>query len=69
MAILRLNFTSINKLTSTLKKLYHYLRHDSLVTISKSFIRTHLDYADVIFEKPSNTTFSNRIESAQYNAL
>ena len=69
MAILRLNFTSINKLTSTLKKLYHYIRRDSLVTIYKSFIRSHLDYADVIFEKPSNTTFSNRIESAQYNAL
>ena len=41
---------------------------DSLVTIYKSFIRPHLDYADVIFDKPSNATFSNRIESAQYNA-
>ena len=41
---------------------------DSLVTIYKSFIRPHLDYADVIFDKPSNAAFSNRIESAQYNA-
>ena len=41
---------------------------DSLVTIYKSFTRPHLDYADVIFDKPSNATFSNRIESAQYNA-
>ena len=41
---------------------------DSLVTIYKSFIRPHLDYADVIFNKPSNATFSNRIESAQNNA-
>ena len=41
---------------------------DSLVTIYKSFIRLHLDYADVIFDMPSNPTCSNRIESAQYSA-
>ena len=41
---------------------------DSPVTIYKSFIRPHLDYAVVIFDKLSNATFFNRIESAQYNA-
>ena len=41
---------------------------DSLVTIYKSFIRPHLDYTDVIFDNPSNATFSNQIESAQYKA-
>ena len=41
---------------------------DSHVTIYKSFIKPHLDYANVIFDKPNNATFSNRIESAQYNA-
>ena len=60
--------TTGNKLTSTLRKLYHYMPRDSLVTICKSFIRPHLDYVDVIFDKPSNATFSNRIESVQYNA-
>ena len=40
---------------------------DSLVAIYKSFMRPHLDYADVIFDTPSQQ-FSNRIESAQYNA-
>ena len=44
------------------------MSRDSPVTIYKSFIRSHLYYADVIFDKPSNATFSNRIESAQYNA-
>ena len=60
--------TTVNKLTSTLRKLYHYMPRDSPVTIYKSFIRPRLDYADVIFDKPSNATFSNQIESAQYNA-
>ena len=49
--------TTVNKLRSTLRKLYHYMSCDSLVTIYKSFIRPHLDYADVIFDKPSNATF------------
>ena len=40
---------------------------DSFVTIYEYFIRPYLDYADVIFDKPSNTTFSNRIKSAQNN--
>ena len=60
--------TTVNKLTSTLRKIYHYMPRDSLVTTYKSIIRPHLDYADVIFDKPNNATFSNRIESAQYNA-
>ena len=60
--------TTVNKLTSTLRKLYHYMPRDSLVTIYKSFIRPHLDYADVIFDKPSNATFSNRIESSHNKA-
>ena len=60
--------TTVNKLTSTLRKLYHYMPRDSLVTIYKSFIRPHLDYADAVFDKSSNATFSNRMESARNNA-
>ena len=30
-------------------------------------MRPYLDYEDLIYDKPSKTTFSNRIESAQYN--
>ena len=78
---------SVNKLTNTLQKHFYYVPCDSLATIYKSFIRSHLDYrrvsltttyksfirhhldyADVTFVKPDNKTFSNQIESAQYNA-
>ena len=52
-------FTTVNKLTSRLMKLYHYMPRESPVTIYKSFIRPHLDYADVIFDKPNNANFSN----------
>ena len=32
------------------------------------FVRPLLDYADVIYDQPSNTSFSKKIESVQYNA-
>ena len=39
-----------------------------MVTIYKSFIRSILEYADVIYDQPSNNSFSDKIESVQYNA-
>ena len=44
------------------------LPRNSLLTIYKSFIRPLLDYADVIYDQPSNASFSKKIESVQYNA-
>ena len=38
------------------------------MTIYKSFIRPHLDYGDGIYDQPFNASFSNKIESVQYNA-
>ena len=35
-------FTTINKLASILRKLYHYIPRDSRITFYKSFIRPHL---------------------------
>ena len=45
-----------------------YIPRESLVTIYKSFIKLHLDNANVILDKPSNATFSNGIKSAKENA-
>ena len=52
---------------NVIRKLNHYLPRKTLLTIYKSFIRPHLDYGDVIFDQPSNHTFSNKIETIQYN--
>ena len=48
---------TVNKLKSTLSKNYNYMPRDSHVTIYKSFIRPHLDYEGVIFDKSSNELF------------
>ena len=45
------------------------LPRSSLLTIYKSFVRPHLDYGDVIYDQPNNTSLSDKIESVQYNAV
>ena len=57
-----------NKGVGLLRKLQTILPCNSLLTIYKSFIRPLLDYADVIYDQPSNTSFAKKIESVQYNA-
>ena len=72
----KLNFTNhitekvskVNKGTDMLKKLHNVLPINSLITIYKSFIQTHLDYGAIIFDQPENKSFCKVIESVQYNA-
>ena len=50
------------------KRLSVNLPRDVLLRIYKSFIRPHLDYRDIIYEKPHNKYFKNKIENIQYKA-
>ena len=55
-----------NKGVSLLRKLQTIVPRNSLPTIYKPFVRP--DCADVIYDQPSNASFSKKIESVQYNA-
>ena len=65
----KLSFTNCinHKINKTLKgvgllrKLSTLLPWQSLLTIYKSFIRSHLDYGDIIYDQPFNESRSNRI--------
>ena len=57
-----------NRGIGLLKKLNCDLSRKSLLAIYKSFVRPHLDYGDIIYDKPNVQTFIDRIESVQYNA-
>ena len=46
-----------------LKKLDNYLQRHSLVTLYKAFMRLHLDYADIIYDKPNNANIYHKIET------
>ena len=39
-----------------------------LLTISKAFVKPHLDYADKTYDKPDNDSFKDRVEKVQNNA-
>ena len=38
------------------------------LTIYKSFIRLHIDYGDILYDKPNNKNFQKKIEKAQCRA-
>ena len=35
----------------------------------KAFVTHHLDYVDVIYDKPDNESFKDWLEKVQYNAV
>ena len=57
-----------NRGIGVIQKLRHILPRHSLITIYKSFVRSHLDYGDIIYDQPNNESFCNKIERVQYNA-
>ena len=57
-----------NKGIGIIRKLSYFLPRESLITIYKSFVRTHIDYGDIIYDQPNNEQFCNMIERVQYNA-
>ena len=51
-----------------MKKLSLIPSGKSLLTIYKSFIRPNIDYADIIYNKPSNKSLKRKIKMVHYNA-
>ena len=58
----------VSRTIALLRKLQHVLPRQALITIYKSFIRPYLDYGDILYDKASNESFHQKIESVQYNA-
>ena len=42
------------------------LPRKSLPFIQKPFVRPHLDYGDILYDKPQNENFKNILEKIQY---
>ena len=53
----------VNKSTGILRKL-----ENTLSSHSKSFIRPHPTYGDIIYDQAYNASFQQKVESIQYNA-
>ena len=57
-----------NKGIGMIKRLQLELHRKTLINVYKSFVRPHLDYGDIIYDKPNVGSFINKLESVQYNA-
>ena len=44
------------------------LPRSALLTVYKAYVRPHLDYGDIVYDYPGNSTFVQKLESVQYNA-
>ena len=58
----------VNKAIRLFRKFQLILPRHSLITVYKAFIRPHLEYGDVIYERAFNKSFHQRLESILYNA-
>ena len=56
------------KIIGLIRKLQSIIPTAALLTIYKSFLRPHLDYMEVIYDRAFNESFRNKLESVQYNA-
>ena len=57
-----------NRIIGLIRRLSINLPRNALLTICKSFARLHLDYGDILYDKPSNENFQNKLEKVQYRA-
>ena len=60
--------SKISKTIGLLRRLQKMLSRAPLLTIYKSFIRPHLDYGDIIYDKAYNSSFHQNLEKIQYNS-
>ena len=61
--------SKVNNGISVIKNLRHNLPRKSLVTKCKAFLRPLIVYRDIIYDQPQNESFSEKIESVQYEAI
>jgi len=61
-------FLKANRGIGIINRLRKFLPRDSLTTIYKAYVRPHLDYGDIVYDYPGNASFSDKLESIQYNA-
>ena len=65
---LRLGFSKINRTIGLLSNLQCLIPRSALFAIYKTFVRPHLNYGDIIYEKAYNSSFHQKIKSVQYTA-
>ena len=50
------------RIIGLIRRLSINFRRNALLTIRKSFVRPHLVYGDILYDKPNNENFQNKLE-------
>ena len=58
-----------HKIIGFIRELQPIIPRAVLLVIYKSFLKPHLDYGNVNYDRAFNKSFQNKLESVQYNAL
>ena len=61
-------FNKVNKTACLLHKLQNLLPRATIINIYTAFVRSHLDYGDILYDKAFNNSSHDRLEFVQYNA-
>ena len=61
-------FEKTSKSIGLIRKIRNFLPRPNLLQIYKFFVRLHLDYGDIIYDKAFIGYFQKKLESIQYNA-
>ena len=64
---IKMVFRKISKTIGLLRNLRNFLPRAALITIYKAFIRSHLDYGDILYDQ-AHMSFHQKLESISYNA-
>ena len=51
-----------NKMIGLIRRLSLNRTHNAMLTIYKSFVKPHLDYGDILYDKSGNYDFQNKLE-------
>ena len=65
--LLKVKFLIENRGIGLITRLRKYLPCNYLLCVYKSFVIPHLDYGDILFDNPTNDSFTQKLESIQYN--
>ena len=57
-----------NRIISLIRRLSINLPRNALLAIYKFFVRPYLDYGDILYDKPNNENFQNKLQNVQYKA-
>ena len=58
-----------NKIIGLTRRLSISLPRRTLLTFYKSYVRPHLYYGDILYDKPDNQNFENKLEKVQYKVF